>query len=422
MAQIIASIIFICGYILIALETKIRINKSAFALAMGGVLWIVLGLHNNVVIEDEIVPVAFDIFNIVVFLLAAMSLVEILVHYRLFDVIRTRIFGYRLSNRRQFMVIAGLSFFLSVIIDNLTATIVMIQISRQFFKGKNLLVAAVGVVISANAGGAFSPIGDVTTITLWLAGKFDAGQIILQGFLPSVALFFVACSMLYKKMDTTEDDTEPEALIHLLPSEKLVVGFVGFSFLMPIFAKYVGLPPVLGILLGLGLTWVIIDLLKLVNKNSTHLTASIENLIQKTDISSLQFFIGILLAVSALGVLGILQYVSDFVYGGTQSVFHVIGGNVILGLVSSFLDNIPLTAIAIDILHVNDPSLWVLLAICVGTGGSLLSLGSAAGVVAMGMIKELTFEEYFKIGFLPAFVSFGVAVLIWLGQYFLFFA
>ncbi|MDP3996272.1 MAG: sodium:proton antiporter NhaD [bacterium] len=417
MSALIASIVFICGYILIALESKVRVSKSAFALAMGGILWIILGFHDSDLVKEEMVTVAYDIFNVVVFLLAAMSLVEILVHYRVFDVIRGKIFKYKLSDRRQFLALTGLAFFLSAIIDNMTATIVMIQISRQFFKGRNMLVAAVGIVIAANAGGAFSPIGDVTTIMLWLAGKFEAGDIIMQGFLPSLALFFVMVIMMMPKVIESGDDVPDEIVEKLTSTEKLVVSLVGLSFLMPIAAKAIGLTPVLGILFGVGLTWIVIDVLKSLNGTQTHLNASIEHMLQKTDISSLQFFIGILLAVSALGALGVLQYVSEFVYGSSQSVSHVIGGNIVLGMASSFLDNIPLTAIAIDILHVDSVSLWVLLAISVGTGGSLLALGSAAGVIAMGMIKELSFEEYFKIGFIPALVSFAAAIAVWGVQY-----
>jgi len=417
MSAIIASIVFIFGYLLIALESKLRVSKSAFALAMGGILWIILGLHDSELVHTEIVPVSYDIFSIVVFLLASMSLVEILVHYRTFDVIRGKIFKYHFSDQKQFFVIVGLSFLFSSVIDNLTATIVMITIARQFFKGRNLLVVAVGIVISANAGGAFSPIGDVTTIMLWLAHKFDAVEILSQGFVPSLALFVVMSYLLSKKIKESGDDTQDEIVTTLLPTEKLIIGLVGVSFFLPIGAKAIGLPPVLGILLGLGITWIVIDILKSINRHNTHLTASVEHLIQKTDISSLKFFIGILLSVSALGALGILDHVSGFVYGSSQSVTHAIGGNVALGMISSLLDNIPLTAIAIDILHIQNASVWVLLALTVGTGGSLLAFGSAAGVVAMGMVKDLTFEEYFKIGFVPAFLSFLALVGVWYLQY-----
>ncbi|MDP2593301.1 MAG: sodium:proton antiporter NhaD [bacterium] len=420
MAPIIALGVFILGYILISLESKVRVSKSAFALSMGGILWIILGIHDSTLVSQEITPVSYDIFNVVVFLLAAMSLVEILVHYRVFDVIRGKIFSYHLSDKKQFILLTFLAFVFSAIIDNLTTTIVMTVIARQFFKGKNLLVAVVGVVIAANAGGAFSPIGDVTTIMLWLADKFSTYTIITSGFLPSLSLWVASTFLLVRQISESGDDAPEEIITNLTRSEKFVVGLVGFSFLLPIAARSVGLPPVLGILLGLGITWVVIDILKILYKERTHMTASIDNLIQKTDIASLKFFIGILLSVAALNALGVLEFFSHLLYGGGESIFRVVSGNVALGITSSFLDNIPLTAIAIDILHIQSAEIWVLLAICVGTGGSLLALGSAAGVVAMGMVKELTFGQYFKIGFLPALIGFLISICVWLLQYFLF--
>ena len=421
MIAIVASIIFILGYLSIAFESRLRVNKSAVALAMGGALWALLGFYNSELVQEEIVHVSFEIFSVVIFLLAAMSLVEILVHYRLFDVIRGKIFQYKLDDQQQFVIITAVAFVLSAVIDNLTATIVMIQIATRFFKGQNLLVAAVGVVIAANAGGSWSPIGDVTTIMLWLAHKFEAIQIITRGIVPSLAIYAVAVLMLRRKIKRTTSDVPNEIVTKLSRSEKLVISLVGISFMLPIVAKTIGLPPVLGLLLGLGIVWMVIDSLKTLNRHQTHLTASIEHLIQKTDISSIKFFIGILLAVSALNILGVLQYVSGFLYGADPSGVKIAIGNVILGMVSSVLDNIPLTAIAIDMLHTETVSLWILLAIAVGTGGSLLSVGSAAGVVAMGMIKELTFERYFKIGFVPALVSFLVGISVWALQYFLIF-
>ncbi len=177
-----------------------------------------------------------------------------------------------------------------------------------------------------------------------------------------------------------------------------------------------GLPPYMGLLLGLGGVWLMIDLFKRYLPRTTHLTASIEDLIRKTDISSLKFFIGILLAVSALHTLGVLELLADTVYGHTPSIGSVIGGNISLGLLSAILDNVPLTAIAIQILNSTDSSLWVLLALTVGTGGSLLVIGSAAGVVAMGMIKELNFSSYFKLAFFPALAGYIAAIAVWMLQ------
>ena len=419
---LLASLVFIFGYLFITLESKIHINKSAFALAMGGILWAIVSFHDPTIVNEALSETGYEIFNLVIFLLAAMSLVEILVHYRVFDVVRTKILGKTLSDQKQFLIVTAVAFILSAVVDNLTATIVMIQIARKFFKGENLLIAVTGIVIAANAGGAFSPIGDITTIMLWLAHKFEASQIILQGILPSLALYATMVFFMKPKIvESGYDDTADVEVKNLSKSEKIITFSVAVSFLLPILAKNIGLPPVLGILLGLGITWIVVDLMKTMDGGHSHLTASIENLMQKTDIGSIKFFIGILLAVSALNALGILDHVSNFIYaGGSDSVGAVIGGNIFMGLISSILDNIPLTAIAIDILPVIDPNLWVLLAISVGTGGSLLAVGSAAGVVATGMVKELTFGKYFKYGFKPALLGFIVAIAVWGVQYVIF--
>lgn len=421
MSAFLGTIIFILGYTFITLEHKLHVNKSAFALAMGGLLWVLVGISDPHL--TEIFPeVAVDIFNIVIFLLAAMSLVEILVHYRFFDVVRDKILEYKLSNKAQFVVISILAFLFSAVIDNLTTTIVMIQIARKFFSGNNLLIAVVGIVIAANAGGAFSPIGDVTTIMLWLAGKFSALEVLTQGILPSFTLWGVMTLLLLPKIrNHGVEEYERKERTVLSKSEMVVIGLVLSSFSFPVLMKLIHLPPVVGLLFGVGLSWVLVDVLKTIRPSETHLTASIEKLIQKTDISSIKFFIGVLLAVSALGALGVLQAVSHTVYGSDPATTHIIIGNTFLGIISAVLDNIPLTAIAIQILDVASPSLWVLLALAVGTGGSLLAVGSAAGVIAMGMVKELTFSTYFRLATIPAFISFCAAIAVWGIQYSLFF-
>lgn len=413
--QILAAIIFAIGYAGIATEHKWHINKAAWALMTGGLLWVVVALSGAHHFDHQLMETGHEIFSLVVFLLAAMSLVEILISCGIFDALRTKILAYKLSNSKQFMIIMGVVFFLSAIVDNLTATIIMIQIARKFFRGKNLLVAACGIVISANAGGAFSPIGDVTTIMLWIAGKFSAYEIIVGGIIPSIVIGLVAYYMLVGKInDEIEDDTPQEQpRENFSTGKKIIMASAFISFLFPVLFKFIHLPPVLGILTGLGITWILVDIIEHNGRSESRLSAKIEALIQKTDIASIKFFIGILLAVSALSVMGVLDIISTWVYGVEQAVPNIIIGNIVLGMVSSILDNIPLTAITIDILQTPDTSLWVLLAICVGTGGSLLSIGSAAGVVAMGLVKELTFKKYFQIAFIPALVSFLAGVLTW---------
>lgn len=418
-ALIAASLVFIIGYVFIALEHKFHVSKSALALGMGGIIWLFAAIGGVEHLDDYIVHTGNDIFEIVVFLLAAMSLVEILIHYNFFDLVRDKLYSWNLSDRKQFLIISALAFILSSVLDNLTATIVMIQISRQFFTGRNLKIAVASIVINANAGGAWSPIGDVTTIMLWIANKFTAWEVIRLGLLPSLALGIVSTALLYRQLrieDSPDVDTRPVTNIHR--TEKLVIGMTFAAFSLPILMNIVfHLPPYLGLLIGLGAVWLVIDVIKQVRPHTTHLEANLERLIQKTDIASIKFFIGILLAVGGLHALGVLNRLSDLLFGADPDQFRIIAGSVGVGLISSILDNVPLAAISIQVLHTEIAAYWVLLAFTLGTGGSLLIIGSAAGVVAMGMVKELNFAEYFKIATVPALVGFVVGVGIWLLQY-----
>lgn len=418
--SILAGLVFIASYGAIAFEHPLRVSKTAIALCAGAFLWILAALSGQPHISEDLSHAGADIFGIVVFLLAAMSLVEVLVHYRFFDVIRGKLLAFNLSERNQFIVITLITFFLSAVIDNLTTTIIMIQISSKFFKGPNMLVAAAGIVIAANAGGAFSPIGDVTTIMLWFAGKFTALEIILKGFLPSFTLYVVSMFFMYRQIEPIGYDSHEEVIAKFGRSEKFVITLTFAAFTLPLFASFIDLPPYMGLLLGLGLVWLVIDGFKRLAPKPTHLEASIEEFLKKIDISSLKFFIGILLAVSALHALGVLDYMANFIYGDSAADNALVIGNVALGLLSSILDNVPLTAIAIQILDTTNTSLWVLLALAVGTGGSLLVIGSAAGVVAMGMVKELTFHKYFRLAFGPALMGFAAGVVVWCVQYFVF--
>lgn len=417
MVTALGGIVFGLGYLAIAFEHKLFLNKSALALLVGTVLWAIIALSQGAEGLMHLTEASGEIFSIVAFLLAAMALVEVLVHYKFFDVIRGKLFALKLPERKQFWVISAITFCLSAFLDNLTATIVMIQISRQFFKGENLLRTAAAVIVAANAGGAFSPIGDVTTIMLWIAKKFTAFEIISMGFLPSVLLWLVATTLIGRSLKGETSDTANEVLTKLTRSEKGVVGLVFVSFFLPVFANAIGLPPYMGLLFGLALVWLSVDILKQISRRHTHLEASIEELLRKADIASLQFFIGILFAVAALKELGALALLADFLYGAEPTLLGIVGGNIGLGFLSAILDNVPLTAIAIGILPTANAALWVLLALTAGTGGSLLLIGSVAGVVAMGMVKELTFVRYFQIAFLPALLAYLVGVAVWCVQF-----
>jgi Na+/H+ antiporter NhaD/arsenite permease-like protein len=420
-----ASLTFVIGYIIITLEHHWRVNKSITATALAAILWagIALSGADHDLVETAIHHLSGETFSLIVFLLAAMTLVEILVHYRFFDLLRVKLFSLGLKDSAQLVLISAIAFILSAIIDNLTTTIVMVQIARRFFKGKNLLIAAGAIVVAANAGGAFSPVGDVTTIMIWLAGKFTAAEIILWGFLPSLAIYLVSMMLFLRQIkgDSTDDTPTTYETVTLTTSEKVVIGATFASFTLPPLAHFFGLPPFMGLLFGVGVVGLLVGwLANTAGAKESHLAMEIEKLLAKLDITSLLFFIGILFAVGALGFLGILDHISHYVFGENPADSRLIAGSILLGAVSAILDNIPLTAAALDILQTTDFRIWVLLAICVGTGGSMLVIGSAAGVVAMGMVKELSFSQYVKIAAVPAAVGYVAGIIVWYLQYLLF--
>lgn len=420
--------LFCFGYVLIALEQKFSTHKSAVAMLLGVILWLLTALYfqgKPDEIKHALEAAAGEIFSIVVFLLAAMALVEILVHYRFFDLIRAKLLRLKLNDKQQFLVLMALTFCFSALLDNIAITIAMLQIARRFFTGKNLIVAACGIVIAANAGGAWSPIGDVTTVLLWLAEKFTAGQIIGYAFVPSLTIFTVSTLLLYRKLNSYDFDArEPGDTVLLSFSEKLIVGTVLASFSMPFVMNVIGLPPYMGLLFGLGIAWAMIEVLKGRSRKprQSHLTANIEELLSKVDVASIQYIIGILLAVSALATLGVLAFVSEVSLGSDPSMARIIAMNIVIGLLSMIVDNTSLVVMAIDVIPTDAPVLWALTAIAAGTGGSALVISSAAGVVAMGSLKQLNFANYIRTGTGPALVGFAAGIGVWLIQYTLFFA
>lgn len=451
MISIALSILFLAGYILIALEHRYDLHKALPAAAVGSFLWIIIAIFEGVEgVSEGIGEMGSEIFSLVTFLLAAMTLVEILAHYRFFDLIKTKIVSLGYGIRKQLWVMGFVAFFLSALLDNLTTTLVMIAISMNFFKGSDLKRAAVIIVVAANAGGAWSPIGDVTTIILWLAEKFTATEIIVWGFLPSLSLFLVSTFLLTRGVSTDKSEViETSRDVNLSRSEKIVVGVTLVSFLFPIFVSQIGLEPYIGLIFGLGLAGMLIALFKIRTKKRlgpellsnnadecedgnhsglpvldgklhTHLTSNIEHKLAKIDMASLIFFTGILLAVGALAHVGVLAYLSELLLGATPSMLRLVIGSSLLGIFSAIFDNIPLTAAAIDIIQTSDFHVWILLAVAVGTGGSLLVIGSAAGVVAMGKVRELTFFAYAKMATVPVLIGYIVAIGAWYLQYLIF--
>src|SRR3990167_1947661 len=391
MITILSVTIFLLGYIAISQEHILKISKTSISLILAIILWLLVATYGLGDIGISLSESAGEIFGLVIFLLSAMTLVEILTHYGLFDYIYTKLVRLHLEDKAQFFIITLLAFIFSSFLDNLTTTIVFLQIAGRFFSGKNLLRSASAIVIAANAGGAFSPIGDVTTTMLWLANKFTAQTVFTQAFIPSFTVFIVSALLIGKSIVADTKDRVEKA-IQLGKIEWFIISICLMSFLLPLFMTIVHLPPYFGLLLGLGVVWLVVDLARLQRPNSTSLSISIEKFFQKTDISSLYFFIGILLTIGALRHLGVLEEISHRVFTATPSTTRIIEGNIAIGGLSAIFDNIPLTAAAIDIVKTTDPSLWVFLALTVGIGGSLLLIGSVPGIIAMTIVKELTFS------------------------------
>jgi len=419
MIQTVALVLFVIGYVAITFEHQIRTHKAPTALLLGIGLWflVVLNGMSRDSLAHELEVAGAEIFGIIIFLLAAMTLVEVLTHYQFFDYVRVELNRRGLNDRQQFMLIGVVTFFLSPVIDNLTTTIVMITIARRFFRGQNLLVMATAIIVFANAGGAWSPIGDISTLMLWLAGKFTAVEVIVNVLLPSLTHALVAGYLLLRQIkDDTPDSTE-DLPIAFTRSEFFVIAIALASFVLPLLMSQFGLPPYMGLLAGLAVVWIVTGVLARVSDHETHLTTDIEKLLANVDIPSLKFFIGILLAVAALDALGVLAIISNLLLGSNPDSIRIIVGNSALGILSALVDNVPLTALAIDLVPVTNARLWTLLAYCVGTGGSLLVIGSAAGVVAMGMVRELTATAYIRIAEIAVTLGYIAGIAVWIMQY-----
>ncbi|MDA8425690.1 MAG: sodium:proton antiporter NhaD [Treponema sp.] len=414
------SIVFVSGYLVIALERRLRVEKAATALILGCALWVILASGGGG--GHELLPALgehlSEIAAIVFFLLGAMTIVEVIDEHEGFDLITSRI---RTKNLRALLwIVSLLSFFLSAFLDNLTTTIVMIAIARKLVaKKEDRLVFAGMIVIAANAGGAFSPIGDVTTTMLWIGGRISALRIIARLFAPALVSLLVplAAMTFVLKGDATGERSGVEAGSAVSAAERGAVLLVGIVLLVgvPVFKMLTGLPPYLGILLALGILWLLTELMH--RGKPEHLRAGLGpgRAFAEIDHASLLFFLGILLAVAALQTAGALAAVSAWLDAkvGNQSLIVVI-----LGFLSAIVDNVPLVSAAMGMFSPDkfpmDHRIWELLAYCAGTGGSMLVIGSAAGVAAMG-IERISFGWYMKRITPFALLGFLAGAAVYLG-------
>jgi len=407
-------IVFVIGYLAIALEHNININKTATALLLGVICWTLLVFGSDAIfshfnsteslhfISESLLEQVGEISQILFFLLGAMTIVELMDAHEGFGLITDKI---KIKKKSHLLIaISFITFFLSAALDNLTTAIVMAAVLRKMIKDKNdLWIFASMMIIAANAGGAWSPIGDVTTIMLWIGGQVTAGNIITALFIPSLVSTIVPLAVLsFNLKGEVEIIDEQTSLAHpksdVTIFEKTVVFAAGVAALLfvPIFKTITHLPPFMGILFGLGVMWILTEVLHMKKSEEHKKSLSISAILTRIDTPSILFFLGILLAVAALQVGGHLLQLSQVLDANFDSVYVV---NLLIGLLSSIIDNVPMVAGAMGMYTLEayppDSMFWELLAYCAGTGGSILIIGSAAGVAIMGIFK-IDFIWYLK--------------------------
>ncbi len=446
-------VVFIIGYTAIALEHPLKVDKAASALILGTMMWVVyildvdsilaLNFSNAwkhfiegtmltdmlekfpdaslpeqmkyFVVHNQIIEHLGEISEILFFLLGAMTIVETVDHHQGFKIITDRI---TTQNKVKLLwILSVLTFFMSALLDNLTTTIVMVALLRELVgdKKERWFFASM-IVIAANAGGAWSPIGDVTTIMLWIGGQVTTVNIIMMVIIPSIFNMIIPLAVvsMYMKGEITRPKLAAnETREFTTPGERtlLLVMGVGALLFVPVFKTFTHLPPYMGMLFGLGVIWVTTEILHRKKPVEDRRKMTVIGILRRVDVPTIFFFLGILSAVAALqsaGHLGLLATYLD------ENVHNIFGINTVIGVLSAIVDNVPLTAgamgrypIMMDALvnmsvepeyarhFVQDGAFWELLAYCAGTGGSILIIGSAAGVAAMGL-EKIDFIWYMK--------------------------
>ena len=434
-------IVFIIGYFFIAFESVTKVNKAAIALLMCVFCWTLLmvgkgafypdiaadGLVGHIaeIIEHHLGDAAGTLF----FLMGAMTIVEIVDSNGGFnfvrDAIKTR------SKRKLMWRVAFMTFFLSAILDNLTTSIVMIMVLRKLVKSHSeRLIYAALIVISANSGGAFSPIGDVTTIMLWIKGVITTQGVLTEIFIPSLVSMIVPAFILQYSLKGKFDKSQnlPKAEVTQFTKVQRDIIFwlgVGGLVFVPIFKTLTHLPPFMGILLVLGVLWTVTEIFHHKTAEDDTMAKRVSDLLSRIDLSTIMFFLGILMAVAVLQEIGVLAALGEGLNTAFNGNHYLVTG--IIGILSSIVDNVPLVAGCMGMYPVQptgdmavDGIFWQLLAYCAGVGGSMLIIGSAAGVVVMGL-EKITFGWYMKKITWIAFVGYLAGIICyWLEKTFLF--
>lgn len=421
-------LVFVIGYLCIALEHPINVNKTASALLTGVICWTLYALfsHDSIdLIGTQLNHHLGQTAAILFFLMGAMTIVELVDAYQGFRIITDRI--NTRDPKKLLWIICIVTFFLSAILDNLTTSIVMVSLIRKLVPNKDMRLFFAGmIVIAANAGGAWSPIGDVTTTMLWIGGQISAGNIIITLLLPSIVCMVIPLIYLqftlkgelghagsHKPLDASHGyGHSNEAPIK--GSKTIFFLGIGGLISVPVFKTVTHLPPYLGMLLALGVLWVVSELINphMDEKEKRPYTAA--GALTRIDVPSVLFFLGILLAVSALESMEILHHFSAWLETtlGDQRIIITL-----IGILSSIVDNVPLVAASMGMydmtIYYQDHLIWEYLAYCAGTGGSILIIGSAAGVAVMGM-EKIDFIWYLKRISLLAMLGYFAGAIVYL--------
>lgn len=457
-------IVFIVGYLAISLEHPLKVDKTATALLLGMSMWVIYALG-----ADSIVPVASaekfqdflagnpsiakeslhtqalqyilnvdiiehlgDICQTILFLIGAMTIVELIDVHGGFRIITDRINTRR--KVRLLWIISFTTFFMSAILDNLTTTIVMIMLLRKMIENKKeRWLYASTIVIAANSGGAWSPIGDVTTIMLWVGGNVTTGSLISYILLPSLVSMIVPVMIVARSLsgDISATKNAAQEDNSISTGERNTIFFLGVSALIfvPVFKSLTHLPPFVGMLFVLGVLWVFTELFyngKRLSKAREH---RIPKVISRVDMPSILFFLGILMAVAVLQSSGVLKWLASALDEHVHNVYII---DTLLGVLSSIVDNVPLVAASMGMYPIADPSatgyaanfivdgtFWELLSYCAGVGGSIMIIGSAAGVIAMGL-EKINFGWYFRKYSALALLGYGCGIVVYIIEKWLF--
>jgi Na+/H+ antiporter NhaD/arsenite permease-like protein len=403
--------VFVIGYAAIAFEHSLKIDKAAAALITGVLCWAIYvlgggaGDHGG---EGELLHHLSEISSILFFLLGAMTIVEVVDAHEGFSVITNRIKTNKIVT--LMWIICWLTFFFSAILDNLTTSIVMISLLKKLVDDKPTRWIFAGmVIIAANAGGAFSPIGDVTTTMLWIGGQVSTGSIITHVFFPSIIALLVPLLIISTQLkgEVTRPVAQGNDRLKLPKSEQTTVftiGVLGLLF-VPVFKTVTHLPPFMGMMLSLGVLWIITDLIHKHKPSDVKQQIGVLGVLRKIDTPSVLFFLGILLAVAGLQSAGHLTDMATLLDNnlGTDTQGGIYAVASVIGLLSSIVDNVPLVAASMGMYPLvegagyfsQDGLFWQFLAYCAGTGGSVLIIGSAAGVAVMGL-ERIPFGWYLK--------------------------